>query len=320
VLDTEKALVCLTGSSARLLSTEVHTSLRGRSFATEILPFGLRELSRREGTPAGHLWPPGALEASRLASLTDGMLEHGGFPDVLDLHEFDRIQMLQDYAELVTLRDVVERHGVENITALRHLVRALFAANASPFSVNRLHGALASQGVRVGKGTLHDYLGHLVDAHLVFLVPIRTRSEKQRIVNPRKVYAVDPGLARAMHTGGAQNTGALLENLVYLELRRRVGRRATEAVSYARSSSGREVDFAVDPVQPGDTLRLVQVCAGFYEEVTRARELGALEEVMRETGTSEGTVVTLAACEDVEVEGGVIRVRPVWEWALAPPP
>ena len=317
VLDTENVRICLTGSSAKLMSTEVHTSLRGRSAATEVLPFGLREAARREEIPIPDRWPPGPRAVSRLAALVDEHLISGGFPDVQELHPFDRVQALQDYVELVTLGDVVERHGVENLPALRHLVRALFAANANSFSVSRLHGLLVSRGVRVGKATLLDYLGHLTDAYLVFLVPIRTRSEKRRIVNPRKVYSIDPGLAFAMQTGGATNTGALLENLVYLELRRRIGRRASGAIGWYRTTGGHEVDFAVDPVQPGEVLRLYQVCADISAPDTREREVRALSEAMTETGVPEACIVTLAGREDIVVDAGEIRVRPAWDWALS---
>jgi len=264
----------------------------------------------------GKSWPVGPRTESRLASLADRYLEEGGFPDALDLPPFDRVQRLQDYVELVTLRDVVERHRVENITALRHLTRALFASTANGFSVSSLHGACTSQGIRVGKGTLLDYLDHLVDAYLVFLVPIRTRSEKQRIVNPRKVYAIDPGLALAMHTGGATNTGARLENQVYLELRRRLGRRAKDCVGYYRTASGFEVDFAVDPPTPGGQLLLIQSCAALSDPETRDREVRALQDAMAETGVRRSTIVTLADRESIEGEGGMVQVIPAWEWIL----
>jgi len=316
VLDTEDVHIVLTGSSARLMSTEVHTSLRGRSRVTEVLPFGLREVARWRGTSVGKSWPVGPRNASRLASLCDRHLEEGGFPDALDLPTFDRVQKLQDYVEIVILRDVVERHRVENIPALRHLVRALFASNANGFSVSSLHGAFKSQGIKVGKATLLDYLGHLVDAYLVFLVPIRTRSEKQRVVNPRKVYAIDPGLALAMHTGGAGNVGALLENLVYLELRRRLGRRTLDCVGYYRTSAGFEVDFAIDPAVPGARMELVQSCAALSDTKTRDREVRALDQAMAETGLRESTIVTLDDRETIEAGNGTISVLPAWEWAL----
>jgi len=319
VLATEDVQIVLGGSSAKLLSTEIATSLRGYALTVEVLPFGLRETMRSQGAePSAEPWPPGAQVRSRAGSILESYLQNGGFPEVQGVHPFDRVQVLQGYVETVILRDVMERHGITNLVALRHLAHALFDANAREFSVSRLHGALVSQGVRVAKHTLLEYLGYLTDAYLVFLVSIRTRSEKQRLVNPRKVYAVDPGLAAAMYSGGAVNTGAQLECFVYLELRRRLGVLTSGAVAYYRTKSGLEVDFAVDPVVPGQPMTLVQACASLEAPATRERELRALSEAMTETGCRQATVVTLNDRESVELTAGAVRVVPAWEWALEP--
>lgn len=319
VLTTEDVQIVLGGSSAKLLSTEIATSLRGYALAVEVLPFSLRETMRSEAVEPGSApWPPGARVRSRAAAALESYLLTGGFPEVQGVHAFDRVQLLQGYVETAILRDVMERHGVTNLTALRHLAHALFDSNARGFSVGRLHGALVSQGVKVSKHTLLDYLGHLTDAYLVFLVSIRTRSEKQRLVNPRKVYAVDPGLAAAMYGGGAVNTGAQLECFVYLELRRRLGVLAHGAVAYYRTKGGFEVDFAVDPVVPGQPMKLIQACASLEAPATRDRELRALGEAMSETGCLHATVVTLNDRESVELPTGTVRIVPAWEWALEP--
>lgn len=326
VLGTEDVQIILSGSSAKLLSTELATSLRGYSLPVEVLPFSLREVMRAESTePSAAPWPPGAQVRSRTAAALESYLLIGGFPEVQRVHPFDRVQLLQSYVKTVMLKDVVERHGATNLTAMRHLVQALITANAGPFSVSGLHGALTSQGFKVSKQTLLDYLGHLSDAYLAFLVSLRSRSEKQRLVNPRKVYVVDPGLAAAMYSGGAVNLGAQLETFVYLELRRRLGRLAGSAVSYYRTKAGLEVDFAVDPVVPsGDSvgpaaeLQLIQVCARLQAPATRERELGALTAAMEETGRREGLVLSLDHRETVETPAGTIRVLPAWEWALGP--
>ncbi len=104
---------------------------------------------------------------------------------------YDRVQMLQEYVDLVVLRDVAERHNATNIPVIRELAAALFAANAGAFSVSRLHGSLTTQGWKVGKATLLAFLGHLVDAFLVFLVPMRTRAAdagRIRIVPAREWF------------------------------------------------------------------------------------------------------------------------------------
>jgi predicted AAA+ superfamily ATPase len=317
VLDTEDVQVVLTGSSAKLLSTEVASSLRGRGMAVEVLPYSLREAARAAGIDSSSR-PPGSRRRSELAGHAVTYLTHGGFPEVQQANEFDRTQVLQDYVELVVLRDVVERHGATSLAVLRHLVRALFAANAKGFSISKLHGALRSQGVKVGKQTLLEYLDHLADAYLCFLVAIRSRSAKQRVVNPRKVYAVDPGLAAAMTSGGATNIGALLENTVYLELRRRYGRLADDAITYYRSPSGFEVDFVVEAVGRRSGPELIQVCASLSDPETSARELRALDEAMLDLGLRSATIVTLHEEKTLETRAGTVRIEPLWQWALQP--
>ncbi len=118
----------------------------------------------------------------------------------------------------------------------------------------------------MGKATLLAYLSHLVDAFLFLLLPLRTRSARKRAVNPRKIYAVDPGLAAAMYRAGASNRGAQLENAVYLELRHRFGRLSDNALSWVKTASGREVDFAVDdPVETdAGVIRVIPAREWFF--------------------------------------------------------
>jgi len=149
-------------------------------------------------------------------------------------------------------------------------------------------------------------------------VPIRSRSARQRAVNPRKVYAIDPGLAMAMYRAGAQNRGAQLENAVYLDLRRRLGRLADGAISWLRTSGGLEVDFAVDDPVRGGPPELIQVCDQLDDAATRRREIAALVAAMRETGSPRGTVVSLTSHEVVRVPEGEIRVVPAREWFFGP--
>ena len=308
VVDTEPARLFLTGSSARMLSTEVATAFRGRSTTVEVLPFGVREAAVASGLDVEGV--PGAARRAELDAFILSYLRVGGFPALRGADPIDRVQALQEYVDLVVLRDVAERHGAANLRVLRELVAALFSANTKGFSVSRLHGTLVSQGWSVGKATLLAYVGHLVDAYLFFLVPLRTRSARQRTSNPRKVYAIDPGLAAAMYRGGAVNRGAQLENAVYLELRRRLGRLGDEAIGYVRTEGGHEVDFAVDDPVSGGPPALVQVCESLVSPEVRAREVRALTEAMAELGVQEATIVTLTEAEKIETDRGTIQVVP----------
>ncbi len=302
LVDSETAHVCVTGSSAKMLSREIATSLRGRSLTTELFPFCLVEVLEHRGVRAEPR-PPAQLR-SVIEHAASEYLRRGGFPEVQMLDEPTRVRVLQSYLDVAILRDLIERHAIANPVALRRFVRQLMNAPAGLFSVHKLHDDLKSQGLTVSKDSLHAWLEHVQDAFVFFAIPIHTHSERARQVNPRKVYAVDPGLVTACARRGSADTGQLLETAVFVELRR-----ATAELSYVRTGSGYEVDF----VTPSD---LVQACASLDDPATRERELRALREAMATLGRKEATIVTLTSDEEVRVAEGRIRVIPLWRWAI----
>jgi hypothetical protein len=184
------------------------------------------------------------------------------------------------------LRDVVERHAVANPVALRWMQRHLLANASAPFSVQKFYNWLRSQGIPVGKDTLHAYLGYLEDAFLIRTITIHTASERQRMVNPRKAYPVDPGLIPIYERTGRPNLGHALETAVLVELERR-GRQ----VAYVRTKEGFEVDFlATNPLQ---TPELIQVCLDVSDSATREREVRALEAASKELPDAKPLLLTL---------------------------
>lgn len=313
VMDTENIDLFVSGSSAKLLSREIATALRGRAMETLVHPFSFREFLRHQGAePEGDPTFLPKAKRSAVEKLFGDFLMHGGFPESQGLAAEDRIPLLQGYVDTVILRDVIERHGVTNVIALRHLTRQLLGAAAGLFSVHRFFNDQKSQGVSVSKDALHAMLGHLEDAFLIRLVPLHTSSERQRQSNPRKAYPVDPGLITAFDRSGKPNTGHALETAVLVELERRKSERA-----YVRTASGAEVDFLATPITGRPVL--VQVCADMSDATTRQREFRALTEAMSEhkrlsalvlTATSTGIILAQA-----EAPKG-ITVRPAWEWLL----
>lgn len=312
LLDTEKVALVLTGSSAKLLSREIATSLRGRSLSSELLPFSFAEALRHAGVELPASWPPGARLRSLLENRCTAYLETGGFPEVQAVPLELRVRVLQEYIDVVIFRDVVERHGVDNLPALRYLERSLLASPAGKFSVSKLFNDLKSQGMKVGKDTLYEYLEHLQDSFLFFTVAVASSSARVRQVNPRKCYPVDPALATAVSFRASRDLGHLLETVVFLELRRR-GR----SLAYVTTRSGYEVDFLAEDLR--GTRELVQVCADLESPATRQREIRALEEGMRESLCERATLVTLREEGSVGIGGHTVRIVPAWRWLLEPP-
>lgn len=315
VLDTEQVEMVVSGSSAKMLSREVHTSLRGRGMETVIRPFGFREFLRHRGeepTKAPRRWT--AAERSHVEKRFREFLVVGGFPEVQGLPEPLRIELLQGYVNTVVFRDVVDRHEVSQVAALRWLVRQCLRNPAGAFSVHRFHQDLKSQGHQVGKELVHTLLGHLLDAFLLSAVPIASESERQQNSNPRKLYPADPGLVRAFDASGRANPGHALEVAVLNEIERRGGE-----VGYLRTDKDREVDFLVRHPAGGSTL--VQVCGDAAAEPTRARELRSLAGAGSERHAASDRVMLVLTRDQVGlfVADG-IEVLPAYEWLLQPTP
>jgi uncharacterized protein len=270
LLDQERIELFLSGSSARLLSREVATSMRGRAMEVLVHPFSFREYLRHRQAEPDRAWS--ALPKAGRSALDKhfrAYLADGGFPEAQGVPARDRNALLHLYVDAAILRDVIERHGLTNPAALRWMVRHLLGNPASSFSVQKFHAALASQGLPVGKNTLHEYLAHLEDAFLVRTVSLHTASERQRMVNPRKAYPVDPGLLALYERTGRANLGRALETAVLLELERR----GCE-VGYIRTQEGYEVDFLAR--DPEGRTTLIQVCVDVEAPGTLEREVRAL--------------------------------------------
>jgi hypothetical protein len=313
VMDSEKVDFVVSGSSARMLSREVHTSLRGRGMATLISPFSFREFLRHRGEePAkpARWWT--AAERSPVEKRFREFLTEGGFPEAQGLSATLRIELLQGYVDTVLFRDVVERFGVSQVAALRWLVRHCLRNPAGSFSVHRLTSDLKSQGHGVARDAVHAMLGHLVDAFLLSEVPLATESERKRNSNPRKIYPADPGLIPAFDASGRANVGHALETAVLNEL---VRRRAE--VGYVKTAEGLEVDFLAR--HPAGGEELVQVCADLSSAETRTRELRALTAAAGEHPRAARRLLVLDRDARVETDTPGIEVLPAYEWLLAEP-
>jgi uncharacterized protein len=313
VLDTEKMEIVVSGSSARMLSREVHTSLRGRGLATVVRPFGFREFLRHRGEepkaePERWTAPERSLIEKRLAEF----LTEGGFPETQGLPTGLRIELLQSYVDTVLFRDVVERYAVTQVAALRWVVRHCLRNPAGSFSVHRLHQDLKAQGHGVSKDAVHAMVGHLIDAFLVSTVGLATDSERQLNSNPRKFYPADPGLIRAFDAGGRSNLGRALETGVANELERRGA-----GMGYVKTSGGREVDFLVRNRAGG--AELLQVCADIADAETLAREIRALEEAGQDHPDAGRRLLVLNRDSLVESSLPGITVQPAADWFLETP-
>ncbi|MBM3198633.1 MAG: ATP-binding protein, partial [Chlamydiae bacterium] len=276
MLDTKNVQIYITGSSAKLLSKEIATSLRGRSLAMEIFPY-----SYLEYLLAHHQEPPqkpfGQKSLDYHRSYLLQYFRGGGFPGVQSMSLNEQLETLQSYVETVIFRDIIERYQISNVHLMKYFIGFLLKNAASLFSINRFYNDVKSQGYKVGKDTLYTYLSYLEDAFLVFAVPIFSESLRHTQTTPKKMYAIDNGLILANTFNLSDNFGKLLENQVYLDLRRE-----GKKIFYYCTSDGYEVDFVTQDMQ--GRYEMIQVVWDTNDQKTLEREIRALHQAEQELG------------------------------------
>ncbi len=308
ILDTENVDLFLSGSSARMLSREVATSMRGRAMEALVFPFSFREFLRHIGREIEN--PDRATKAQRSSLMREleTYLAVGGFAEAQGASERDRQELLRGYVDATLLRDVIERHSVSQPVALRQMTRHLLAHAAGLFSVNRFYNDLKSRGVRISKDSLYAYLSHLEDAFLVHSVWLTADSERRRMSNPRKVYPVDSGLIPIFDRSGRMQPSKALETAVCIELLRRGAE-----IGYVRTREGFEVDFFAR--WPGGRQELIQVCAEVQDGATREREVRSLLAASREHPGAALSLVTLVP-ESIRGIPEAVHVHDASLWLL----
>lgn len=307
LLRVERMNVCFSGSSARLLAHEVGTAMRGRALTWELFPFSFAEFLAARGVPPDL---QGQAARLRVRKAFAEYWEKGGFPEVLEANSSLRVMIHQDYFKTMIFRDVVDRCDAIHPRAVRDAAYRLLNSTASLYSINAITGYLKSQGHKISKTFVGEMLDWFEDAYALFSVKIFDASVSRQQANAKKIYAVDHAMVRSCSTGILVNSGHLLENLVFVD-----GRRRGRSLFYYRTRNGREVDFVWKDETGAVTL--VQVCEQMPEgSETRERELAALREAQGEQPGCRAVVVTRD--EETVVDGlnGRIEIIPVWKFLL----
>lgn len=310
LMRTEKCEVFLTGSSARMLSKEISTQMRGRALSWELFPFSFREFLDSRGI--GSKDPLSTKNRLLIRKAFEDYFDTGGFPEVVNSSRQTRIRIHQEYFHTVLFRDLVERHDISHPNAVIDLARWLVDNTASLYSINNLTGYLKSLGHKAPKSAVSDYLTWFEDAYFLFTVRIFDPSLSRSNANPKKVYCIDHAMVASVSSGILVNSGHLLENIVFTALRR-----LYQKIYYYRTKNGREVDFIV-PIRGRPTM-LIQVCESLAEPQTRKREITALSEAMTELGLEAGTIVTRKDDLNLEADGKGIVAVPAWRFLLELP-
>lgn len=320
IVDSRRVTIYATGSSSQMLASEISTEFRGRAIDFELLPLSFSEYLAFNESKIDVSQP--AFSASDRIALERAFrsyIQEGGFPAVQGMPNHQAVPLLQSYAQQVVLRDVIERHNIGNAQAITLFAQRLLSMNAQQLSLRKIESDLKSAGHKVSRVHLSAALGYLQEAYLAFTVRGRKYSLSETSNAMAKVYAVDPGLALANARANTNNAGQRLEEVVFLELRRRaIGLRREAITSLRTNEHGYEIDFSVGDALDEASLQLIQVCENVENPATLKRELRALWEALDEQNLDEGTLIVGEGIEtQYEQNGKMIRQIPAWKWCLS---
>ena len=298
ITDQEDCRVYLTGSSSKLLSQELATTLRGRTISFEIFPLSFSEFLSFQNIDVNLYSSRGK---TTLINALQQYVQQGGFPELLfspvSLHQ----KIIQEYLDLMIYRDLTERFSLKNPPLIKYLLKHLLQNVANPLSIHKVYNDLRSQGFRVAKNTVYEYLGYLEDAFILFRVERWSRSVRQQAANPIKIYAVDIAFRRAMIAH--EDTGRLFENIVFLHLRR-----SGLVPNYFLDQQ--EVDFY------GNDQPLINACYTLDNPATRKREEDGLLSAMHTLNHTESWLITWDEEQTIRKGGKTIYIYPLWKWLL----
>lgn len=296
IYDTITKNIFLTGSSAKMLSKEIATNLRGRAISYEVLPLSFNEYLRFKQIPFDNISTKGKARVMRAFEI---YLLNGGFPETVTMTDEVLQKTLSSYFDVMLYRDIIERYKITNLGAVRGMLKHLLSQTSREFSINKIFNDFKSQGMKVSKESLYEFLSYFEDAFIVF--PVQLYAESARKQTLRKAYTVDTGFARLLSFSLNKDFGRLLESIVYLELRRR-----GKIVFYFKN--GGECDFIIK--EKDKIIEAIQVCYEFNNENIK-REVGGLQSAMQRFNLNSGIILTFDQQEQIEDN---IKVLPVLSW------
>lgn len=289
----------ITGSNSRMLSRELGTHLTGCYIALELYPFSFPEYLqfRRQSHLLGSV--VGTAAKGEIQAAFNSYLREGGFPLYLKTGESIVLKTLYDN---ILYKDIMVRNQLVNEREVKELVYFTVSNIGKPLSYTSLSKVIGVKNPTTAK----NYLEFAENTYLLFSVSKLDYSVKAQLRNPKKVYAIDNGIISRLGFHFSGEKGRLLENLVYIELRRR-GKEV-----YYHQSGNTECDFVVrDGFRVTDAI---QVCYSFDVFGTREREIRGLAEAMETYQLEEGYVITAFHEEEIEQDGRRIHILPAWKW------
>lgn len=303
IFDTLSKNIFITGSNSKLLSTEIATSLRGRTVAYTVFPLCLEEYLQFKGISID--WYHSQKRAN-LIHHTMQFITQGGFPEVINFDNDIRLKVLQSYFNTMIYRDIIERYKVSDPTILKFFIKKIFAGIGKPLSINKIYNELRSLGYKVSNNYLYNFEEYCFTVFLGISVPKFNFSEIKQEKADKKVYSIDTGLLSSVEFSMSENKGKLLENAVLLELVK-----LGYTVFYFKEKY--ECDFII---KKENRLFPIQVSWYLENDKTKEREIRGLIEACNKVDATEGIIITFDQKDEFQQQGINIKLIPVYQYFL----
>jgi uncharacterized protein len=291
----------ITGSNASLLSSEMGSKLTGRHLDIELYPYSFTEYCQHSGWQQSFNFYDSKTRAMLLKHFND-YLTHGGMPEYLAYNDPD---ILVSTYEDILFRDIITRHEIKDIKSLRELGLYFMSNFSKLFSYNKLKNLLQIGSVN----TVKNYVNYLENSYLIFTMNQFNYSVGQQMAASKKAYVIDLGIANQIGFQFSKNRGHLLENIVFLALKKQ-----PSEIYYYKTANNLEVDFAIR--QGREITQLIQVTQNLVDTKTKTREVKALVTAMDELKLSHGLILTDDHQEEIKIADKTITVSPVYQWLI----
>lgn len=303
--DTISKNIFITGSNSKLLSSEIATSLRGRTLNFEIFPLSFKEYLSFKDIEVDFY---SSKSLAFIKNAQESFLKNGSFPEILFLEEIYANKTLQEYFNVLLYKDLAERYNITNTVALKFFLKRIISSSTKQISINKIFNELKSSGIKIGKNTLYEFLEYVQNIYLALTLQKYDNSLINKELGEKKIYSIDIGLNNATEFRFSDDIGKSLKNAVFLELKRK------EFDIYYYRTSKSECDFLV--FDKNTISDIIQVTFDMSDENTKSREIKGLIEACKNFDLKSGTIITFDS-EDELIENGIkIKIIPFYKWSI----
>lgn len=294
--------IVVTGSNSRMLSKELATHLTGRHYTIELYPFSFSEYLAVKGVSFAENDFFKTETRAVIRKTLEEYLSEGGFPEAVGLENSG--EYLRNLFDKIITRDIVERYGVKHVRDLKEIALLAVSYFGAKFSYHKIRKIFEVKSVH----TVKNYMDYLEQSYLVFQLAPFSFKHTEMVRQARKLYCIDTGMINAIVPRVTVDRGRLIENAVFLQLKRR----GKEVYFYAQPDF--EIDFLV---RSGTRIeQAIQVCFSMSDPETRKRELKSLLKASEKFDCRELLIITWDEEGEEVSDLKKIRIVPLWKWLL----